>query len=220
MWVGAAPHWLHATSLPEVDLARVHQSHFTFLIDLNTVQQCSRNSGPPTTDGPRLSAGGIWRKSISKIVSDSDRMKNTSRHVSAKTAFVDWPSTESGRISSFHNFIFFSTVPDYGLDDRATGVIVSTCSWGSVGIIYLPRCGLFANMIMNLKGGEFLDQLNVLFRFSPDSCRTRTWDRGLLNRGMWCKQKDTQIKCFILMNIVSLRFIKFCLKLQLLILCS
>jgi hypothetical protein len=144
MWVGAAPHWLHATSLPEVDLARVHQSHFTFLIDLNTVQQCSRNSGPPTTDGPRLSAGGIGRKSIAKIVSDSDRMKNTSRHVSAKTALLDWPSTESGRISSFHNFIlvFFSIVPDYGLDDRATGVIVSTCSWGSVAIIYLPRCGL------------------------------------------------------------------------------
>ena len=40
MWVGAAPHWLHATSLPEVGLARVHQSNSTFLIDLNTETVC------------------------------------------------------------------------------------------------------------------------------------------------------------------------------------
>jgi hypothetical protein len=36
MWVGVAPHWLHATSLPEVGRVRVHQSNFTFFIDLNT----------------------------------------------------------------------------------------------------------------------------------------------------------------------------------------
>jgi hypothetical protein len=36
MWVGVAPHWLHATSLPEVGQVRVRQWNSTFVIDLNT----------------------------------------------------------------------------------------------------------------------------------------------------------------------------------------
>jgi hypothetical protein len=52
-----------------------------------------------------LSAGSFGRKSIEKIVKDTERMKNTPIHVCAKTAFIGWPSTESRRISSFHNFL-------------------------------------------------------------------------------------------------------------------
>jgi hypothetical protein len=35
-------------------------------------------------------------------------MKSTFIHVCAKTAFVVWPSTESGRISSSHNFLSYN----------------------------------------------------------------------------------------------------------------
>jgi hypothetical protein len=37
--------------------------------------------------GLRRSAVGLGRKGIAKIVSDTERMKNTSIHVFAKTAF-------------------------------------------------------------------------------------------------------------------------------------
>jgi hypothetical protein len=52
--------------------------------------------------------GGFGKKIIAKIVSDTERMKNTPVHVCAKTAFVGSPSTENKRISSFHNFISFN----------------------------------------------------------------------------------------------------------------
>jgi hypothetical protein len=45
------------------------------------------------------------KKKISKILSDTIRIKNTPIQVCAKTAFVGWPSTESMRISSFRNFL-------------------------------------------------------------------------------------------------------------------
>jgi hypothetical protein len=48
------------------------------------------------------------KKSNTKIVSDTERMKNTPIRVCAKTTFVGWPSTEIRRISSFHNFLSFS----------------------------------------------------------------------------------------------------------------
>jgi hypothetical protein len=35
-------------------------------------------------------------------------MKNTSKHICDKTTFVGWPSTESRRITSFHNFLSFN----------------------------------------------------------------------------------------------------------------
>jgi hypothetical protein len=38
--------------------------------------------------GQRRSAGGFARKSIAKILSGTERMKNTPIHVCAKTAFV------------------------------------------------------------------------------------------------------------------------------------
>jgi hypothetical protein len=38
--------------------------------------------------GPRRSADGFGIKSIAKIVSDTERMKNTHKHVCAKTASV------------------------------------------------------------------------------------------------------------------------------------
>jgi hypothetical protein len=43
-----------------------------------------------------------------KIVSDTERMENTCIHVCDKTSVVRWPSTESRRISSFHNFLSFN----------------------------------------------------------------------------------------------------------------
>jgi hypothetical protein len=57
------------------------------------------------------SPGGLWwflKKHIAKIVSDNKQMKNTSIHVCPKTAFVGWPSTETRRISSFHNCLSFN----------------------------------------------------------------------------------------------------------------
>jgi hypothetical protein len=48
--------------------------------------------------GPRRFAGGFGRKSVSKIVSDTGRMKNTPIHVCAKTSFVGGPSIESGPV--------------------------------------------------------------------------------------------------------------------------
>jgi hypothetical protein len=53
-------------------------------------------------------ASGFRRKSNAKIVSDTERMKNTPSHVWAKTTFVDWPSTESMQISFFHKFLFLN----------------------------------------------------------------------------------------------------------------
>jgi hypothetical protein len=52
--------------------------------------------------------GSFRRESIAKIILDSERMKNTPIHVSAKTAFGGRPSTASRRISSFHNFLSFN----------------------------------------------------------------------------------------------------------------
>jgi hypothetical protein len=65
-----------------------------------------RCSGSP--GGPRRSAVGFGRKKHCKIVSESWRMKNTPIHVCAKTAFVGWPSTESRRISYFHNLLSYN----------------------------------------------------------------------------------------------------------------
>jgi hypothetical protein len=56
----------------------------------------------------RWSAGGLGRKSILKIVSDTEPMKIQTMQVYAKTAVVAWPSTESRRISSFRNFLSFN----------------------------------------------------------------------------------------------------------------
>jgi hypothetical protein len=55
--------------------------------------------------GSRRPANGFRRNINVKIVPDMERMKNTTIHVCAKTAFVGWPSTESRRLSSFHNFM-------------------------------------------------------------------------------------------------------------------
>jgi hypothetical protein len=56
----------------------------------------------------RWSAGGFRRKNTTKIAPHTERMKNTIILVCAKTAFVGWPSTESRRISSSHNFLYFN----------------------------------------------------------------------------------------------------------------
>jgi hypothetical protein len=53
---------------------------------------------------PRRSVGGFERKSISKIVSNTN---TTPIHFCTKTAFVGW-QTESRRITSFHNFLSFN----------------------------------------------------------------------------------------------------------------
>jgi hypothetical protein len=53
-----------------------------------TLEQRFSNCGPQTTDGPQQSSGGLGRKIISKIVTDTEGMKNTPIHVYAKTAFV------------------------------------------------------------------------------------------------------------------------------------
>jgi hypothetical protein len=58
--------------------------------------------------GTLLSAGSLKRKVIPEILSDTERMKNTAIHVSAKTTFVGWPSTESRRIISSHNFLSYN----------------------------------------------------------------------------------------------------------------
>jgi hypothetical protein len=60
------------------------------------------------------SVGSFGRKNIAKIVSDTERIKNTATHVCAKTAFVGWPSTESRQISSFHNFLPFNRLQTSG----------------------------------------------------------------------------------------------------------
>jgi hypothetical protein len=61
--------------------------------------------------GPRVVrdglSGGFGRK-IATIVSETERMKNTPKHVCAKTTFVGWPQSKSTRISSFLNFFSFS----------------------------------------------------------------------------------------------------------------
>jgi hypothetical protein len=41
-----------------------------------------------TTCGPRRSTGDFGRRTISKIVSETEKMKNTPIHVCAKTAFI------------------------------------------------------------------------------------------------------------------------------------
>jgi hypothetical protein len=60
--------------------------------------------GPRNTGGARRSSGGFGRKSVSTIVSDTERMKNTPIRVCAETFFVSW-RTESRRINSFPNFL-------------------------------------------------------------------------------------------------------------------
>jgi hypothetical protein len=52
--------------------------------------------------------GDFGRKITAKIVSDTERMKNTPMHICAKTVFVGWPSTESRRNSNFHIFLAFN----------------------------------------------------------------------------------------------------------------
>jgi hypothetical protein len=53
-----------------------------------TLEQRFSNCGPQTTDGPQQSSGCLGRKIISKILTDTEGMKNTPIHVYAKTAFV------------------------------------------------------------------------------------------------------------------------------------
>jgi hypothetical protein len=67
-----------------------------------TMNRCFSNCGP------RRPAGGFGTNSNAKIVSGTEQMKNTPIYVCAKTTFVGWPSTESTRISSFHNFLSFN----------------------------------------------------------------------------------------------------------------
>jgi hypothetical protein len=67
------------------------------------------NSVPQTVvQGPPVVRGGFGRKGIAKIVSDTERMKNTLIHVCAKTAFVGCPSRGSMRISPFHKLSYFN----------------------------------------------------------------------------------------------------------------
>jgi hypothetical protein len=47
-------------------------------------------------------------KNISKIASDTERMKHAHMLVSSKIAFVGSTSTESRRVSTVHNFVFFN----------------------------------------------------------------------------------------------------------------
>jgi hypothetical protein len=42
---------------------------------------------------------------IMRIASDTERMRNTPIHVCVNTAIVDWPSSESTRISYFHKLL-------------------------------------------------------------------------------------------------------------------
>jgi hypothetical protein len=63
---------------------------------------------PVTRRVGRRSVGSFGRKSIEKIVSDTERMENTPTHICANTAIVIWPSTESRRTSSFRNFLSFN----------------------------------------------------------------------------------------------------------------
>jgi hypothetical protein len=58
--------------------------------------------------GPRRSADGFEKKYIANIVSDTNRTKDYTKNVCAKTHFVSWPWTESRRISSFHYFLPFN----------------------------------------------------------------------------------------------------------------
>jgi hypothetical protein len=67
--------------------------------------QVDRGGSP---GGPRRSTCGFGRKIIAKIVSDTELMKNIPTYVCAKTASVGWPSTESRRNSSIHNFSSFN----------------------------------------------------------------------------------------------------------------
>jgi hypothetical protein len=52
--------------------------------------------------------GGLGRKSIAKMVSDIERMKNAPIRACAKTVFDGRLSTESRRISFFHTFLSFN----------------------------------------------------------------------------------------------------------------
>jgi hypothetical protein len=58
--------------------------------------------------GPRQSAASFGRKSVAKIVSDTEQVKNTPIHVCAKTAFVGWPLTGIRQINSFHYFLTYN----------------------------------------------------------------------------------------------------------------
>jgi hypothetical protein len=48
------------------------------------------------------------KKGITKIVSDTEGVKNTPTHVRAKTDTLCWPSTVNSRISSVRNFLPFN----------------------------------------------------------------------------------------------------------------
>jgi hypothetical protein len=58
--------------------------------------------------GPLVVHRQFRKKKHRKNWSDTERMKNISTEVCAKTAFIGWPSTESRRTSSFHNFLSFN----------------------------------------------------------------------------------------------------------------
>jgi hypothetical protein len=60
--------------------------------------------------GPLRSAGGFRRKSISKVVSDTERVKTTPIYVCNKTAFVVWLSTECRRNSSYPSIIILQNI--------------------------------------------------------------------------------------------------------------
>jgi hypothetical protein len=69
-----------------------------------SLRQCFSNCGP------RQSAGGFGRISIAKIVSDTERMKNTPVYACAITTSVTLPSSDSTRTSYFHKFLSFMTL--------------------------------------------------------------------------------------------------------------
>jgi hypothetical protein len=48
------------------------------------------------------------RKNVPKIISDTERMKSTSIYFCAKTACIDWPSTECRSVSYYHNFLSYN----------------------------------------------------------------------------------------------------------------
>jgi hypothetical protein len=96
--------------------------------------------------GPQRSAGGFGGKSIAKIVSDTEPMKNTPIHVCDKTAFIGSPSAKIGRISYFHNFLYFSHYfrKYFKLVHRKTVVMV-TLTTGIMFLLFncMPFCGEF-----------------------------------------------------------------------------
>jgi hypothetical protein len=96
------------------------------------------NCGPRTTSSPRWSAGGFSRKSSAKIVSVTERMKNTPIHVCTKITSVGWLSTESRRICSFQNFLslshYFTKYFEFGY--RKINMIMATLTTGVMYILF------------------------------------------------------------------------------------